>query len=139
MRMMLANPDVELSEKAVRLDPHFINVLPTIKPCAYAQVAVNTTTGTGAEMTGFAVVTDWAAHWKYVVIAANMIPTVGILDPALLRTMPERIAAQSGIDLLRSRDGRIRVSGRESSGKGGRRLLGAHVLGEPSGIYVQSP
>jgi len=98
IRMMLANPDVKLREKAVLLDPHFINVVPTIKPCLYAQVAVNTTTGTGAEMTGFGVVTDWAGHWKYVVIAANMIPTIGIVDPALLRTMPERIAAQTGID-----------------------------------------
>ena len=98
IRMMLGNPGMNLKDKAIKLDPHFFEVLPTIKPCAYAQVAVNTTTGTGAEMTGFAVVTDWEAHWKYVMIAANMLPTMGILDPALLRTLPERIAAQSGID-----------------------------------------
>lgn len=98
IRMMLENPDWQLKDTAVLLDPHFMEVVPKIKPCKVPQVAVNTTTGTGAEMTGFAVVTDWEAHWKYVVIAANMIPVQGILDPALLRTMPERIAAQSGID-----------------------------------------
>jgi len=99
VRMMLANPDVgDMKDKAAVLDPSFMEVIPTIKPCLYSQVAVNTTTGTGAEMTGFAVVTDWEAHWKYVLVAANMIPTIGILDPALLRTMPQHIAAQSGID-----------------------------------------
>lgn len=98
IRMMLENPDWELAKTAVQLDPHFMEIVPKIKPCVVPQVAVNTTTGTGAEMTGFAVVTDWEAHWKYVVIAINMIPVQGILDPALLRTMPERIAAQSGMD-----------------------------------------
>lgn len=100
MRMMLANPSITLKEKAIKLDPHFAEVVPTINPCLYPQVAVNTTTGTGAEMTGFAVVTNWQEHWKYCIIAANMIPSMGIVDPALLRTMPERIAAQSGIDCL---------------------------------------
>jgi alcohol dehydrogenase class IV len=99
IRMLLANPEItDMKEKAAVLDPSFMEVIPTIKPCLYAQVAVNTTTGTGAEMTGFAVVTDWEKHWKYVLVAANMIPTIGILDPALLRTMPQNIAAQSGID-----------------------------------------
>lgn len=98
VRMMLENPDWQLKDTAVLLDPHFMTVVPKIKPCVIPQIAVNTTTGTGAEMTGFAVVTDWEAHWKYVVISANMIPAQGILDPALLRTMPERIAAQSGMD-----------------------------------------
>jgi len=98
IRMMLENSDWKLKDAAVLLDPHFMEVVPKIKPCVVPQVAVNTTTGTGAEMTGFAVVTDWEAHWKYVVISANMIPVQGILDPALLRTMPDRIAAQSGMD-----------------------------------------
>jgi formaldehyde dismutase / methanol dehydrogenase len=98
IRMRLANPDLTLNESAVQLDPHFMEIVPNIKPCLYTQVAVNTTAGTGAEMTGFAVVTDWEAHWKYVLVAANMLPVQGIMDPALLRTMPERIAAQTGMD-----------------------------------------
>ncbi len=98
IRAKLENPDMPVGDMAVKLDPHFSTVVPVIKPCAVPQVAVNTTTGTGAEMTGFAVVTDWEAHWKYVVVAINMVPVQGILDPALLRTMPERIAAQTGMD-----------------------------------------
>ena len=62
IRMMLENPDLEMSKTAVQLDPHFMEIVPTIKPCVVPQVAVNTTTGTGAEMTGFSVVTDWEAH-----------------------------------------------------------------------------
>ncbi|NQU64956.1 MAG: iron-containing alcohol dehydrogenase [SAR324 cluster bacterium] len=98
IRLMLANPGIIMTEKAAKLDPNFVETVMSLTPCAVPHVAVNTTTGTGAEMTGFCVVTDWENHWKYVLVSLNMVPAVGILDPALLRTMPERIAAQTGID-----------------------------------------
>ncbi len=97
-RLLMANPDLPLTNFAFKLDPHYTNLLPTIKPCIIPQVAVNTTAGTGAEMTGFGTFTNWKLHWKYCSAAPNMIPAMGILDPACLRTMPERIAAQTGFD-----------------------------------------
>lgn len=98
IRVRLENPDLACNDMALKLDPYYIEVVGKIKPCVVPQVAVNTTAGTGAEMTGFGVVTDWEAHWKYPVVAVNIIPFTGIVDPALLRTMPERLAAQTGMD-----------------------------------------
>lgn len=87
-----------IREWACQLDPHFMTVIPTIKPVVIPQVAINTDTGTGADTTGFAVVTDTELKWKFPVVAINIMPSVGINDPSLLRCQPERIAAQCGID-----------------------------------------
>jgi alcohol dehydrogenase class IV len=98
IRLRLANPDKTIREMAAQLDPHFTTVIPFLKPITVPQVAVNTTAGTGAEMTGVAAVTDWEEHWKFPLITMGMAPSMGIMDPACLRTLPERLAAQTGID-----------------------------------------
>ena len=59
-------------------------------------------------MTAVAAVTNWQMHWKFPVFTPGLAPSQGITDPALLRTMPERLAAQTGIDaFIHGMDGYI--------------------------------
>jgi acetaldehyde dehydrogenase/alcohol dehydrogenase len=61
-------------------------------------VAIPTTSGTGSEVTPFAVVTDDATGQKYPIADYELTPNIAIVDPALVATMPARLTAYSGID-----------------------------------------
>jgi len=100
IRMRISNPDKTILDMACKLDPHFLDVIADIKAPSIPQVSVNTTAGTGAEMTPFAVVTDWEKHYKFPLLCAGLNPVMGINDPLLMRTMPMHLAAQTGIDCL---------------------------------------
>lgn len=63
-------------------------------------VAVPTTAGTGSEVTKVAVITDLETKRKLGFMAAELLPRVAILDPALLAGTPRHIAAWSGLDAL---------------------------------------
>jgi len=63
-------------------------------------LAVPTTSGTGSEVTRAAVITDTNRHVKFVVLAANLIPTLAILDPELTASMPPLVTAATGFDAL---------------------------------------
>ncbi|GGN64680.1 aldehyde-alcohol dehydrogenase [Actinoplanes lobatus] len=63
-------------------------------------VCVPTTSGTGAEVTPFAVITDHRTGKKYPLADYALTPTVAIVDSALTASMPRAIAADSGFDAL---------------------------------------
>lgn len=63
-------------------------------------VCIPTTSGTGAEVTPFAVITDHRTGKKYPLADYALTPTVAIVDPALTASMPQAIAADSGFDAL---------------------------------------
>jgi len=63
-------------------------------------VCIPTTSGTGAEMTPFAVITDTATGKKYPLADYALTPTVAIIDPVLTAHMPASLAADSGFDAL---------------------------------------
>ncbi|GAA1911815.1 bifunctional acetaldehyde-CoA/alcohol dehydrogenase [Streptomyces sodiiphilus] len=63
-------------------------------------VAVPTTSGTGAEVTPFAVISDPAAAKKYPLADYALTPDVAIVDPVLAMTMPPEVTADSGFDAL---------------------------------------
>ncbi|MBD8062569.1 bifunctional acetaldehyde-CoA/alcohol dehydrogenase [Actinomycetaceae bacterium Sa1BUA1] len=63
-------------------------------------VCIPTTSGTGAEVTPFAVITDPATGVKYPLADYALTPTVAIIDPALTGEMPASLAADSGFDAL---------------------------------------
>lgn len=63
-------------------------------------VAIPTTSGTGSEVTPFAVVTDEKTGIKYPIADYSLTPTIAIIDPELVMTMPAKLAAWSGIDAL---------------------------------------
>lgn len=63
-------------------------------------VCIPTTSGTGAEVTPFAVITDQKTGVKYPLADYALTPTVAIIDPALTGKMPASLAADSGFDAL---------------------------------------
>ncbi|SNS54913.1 acetaldehyde dehydrogenase / alcohol dehydrogenase [Micrococcales bacterium KH10] len=63
-------------------------------------VCVPTTSGTGAEMTPFAVISDPDEGKKYPLADYALTPTVAIVDPVLAQGQPNFLAADSGMDAL---------------------------------------
>ena len=63
-------------------------------------VAIPTTSGTGSEVTPFAVVTDSKTGKKYPIADYALTPDIAIADPELVLTMPRGLTAASGIDAL---------------------------------------
>jgi alcohol dehydrogenase class IV len=100
IRVRTTNKEKPFREMIGVLDPPWQEVTASLKPFSVPHVAINSTTGTGAESTAFAVVTEMELKWKGPVIAIGIEPALGINDPAILRCQPERIAAQCGIDCL---------------------------------------
>ncbi len=63
-------------------------------------VCIPTTSGTGSEVTPFAVISDKIEHKKYPLADYSLTPTVAIIDPALTMTLPRVITADTGMDVL---------------------------------------
>ena len=63
-------------------------------------VCIPTTSGTGSEVTPFAVITDTKENKKYPLTDYALTPTIAIVDPEFAMSMPPRIAADTGIDVL---------------------------------------
>ena len=63
-------------------------------------VMVPSTSGTCADVSQFAVVTDTAARIKITIISRTLVPDISVIDPRLLTTMPEWLNAASGLDAL---------------------------------------
>mgnify|MGYP001623779057 FL=1 len=69
----------------------------------YAEVgliAIPTTSGTGSEVTSFAVVTDPAAKVKYPLVSYSMMPDEAILDAELVKSVPPAVTADTGMDVF---------------------------------------
>ncbi len=63
-------------------------------------IAVPTTSGTGSEVTNYAVITDEVSGTKEVIQSAHIQPDVALLDPSLTYTVPAHITAETGFDAL---------------------------------------
>ena len=63
-------------------------------------ICIPTTSGTGSEVTPFAVITDKRANKKYPLTDYALTPTVAIVDPEFVMSLPASIAADTGIDVL---------------------------------------
>ncbi|CUU52334.1 bifunctional acetaldehyde-CoA/alcohol dehydrogenase [Actinobacillus pleuropneumoniae] len=61
-------------------------------------VGIPTTSGTGSEVTPFAVITD--GDIKYPLADYSLTPTIAIVDPALVMSVPAHVAADTGLDVL---------------------------------------
>lgn len=61
-------------------------------------MAVNTTAGTGSELTRHAVITNEKTHLKFVVVSWRNIPLVSFNDPILMLDIPKNITAATGCD-----------------------------------------
>ena len=99
--LMYEHPEVSFHDLAMR----FMDIRKRI--CTFpdlgtkaTMVAIPTTSGTGSEVTPFAVITDSATHIKYPIADYVLTPNMAIIDPDLVQTMPRGLAAASGIDSL---------------------------------------
>ena len=63
-------------------------------------VGIPTTSGTGSEVTPFAVISDKANNRKYPLADYSLTPTIAIVDPALVMTVPDFVTADTGMDVL---------------------------------------
>lgn len=70
------------------------------KPAKAQFVAIPTTSGTGSEVTPFAVITDSATHVKYPLADYALTPDVAIVDSQFVETVPKKTVAYSGLDTL---------------------------------------
>jgi alcohol dehydrogenase class IV len=63
-------------------------------------VAIPSTSGTGTEMTGLAVITDRVKGVKYPVVSYELTPDIAIVDGEICATMPANVTANTGLDAL---------------------------------------
>ncbi|MGG6242382.1 bifunctional acetaldehyde-CoA/alcohol dehydrogenase [Nodosilinea sp. AN01ver1] len=101
MWLMYEQPQIEFEGLAMR----FMDIrkrvyeLPALGQKAQL-ICIPTTSGTGSEVTPFAVVTDDRVGIKYPLADYALTPNVAIVDPALTLHMPRSLTAFGGIDAL---------------------------------------
>jgi alcohol dehydrogenase len=63
-------------------------------------ITVNTTAGTGSEMTSFTIITDTTRHIKMAIVDPRITPEIAVNDPELMVSMPPALTAATGMDAL---------------------------------------
>ncbi len=63
-------------------------------------VCIPTTSGTGSEVTSFAVISDKEINMKYPLADYELTPDIAIIDPEFVYTVPAGITADTGMDVL---------------------------------------
>lgn len=63
-------------------------------------ICIPTTSGTGSEVTPFAVITDSDTHVKYPLADYALTPDVAIIDPQFVMSVPKSVTADTGMDVL---------------------------------------
>ena len=101
MRLLYENPEVKFTDLAMR----FLDICKRI--CKVPtdgkktiMVAIPTTSGTGSEVTPFAVITDEKENIKYPIADYELTPDIAIIDPQLVLGMPKGLTAASGMDAI---------------------------------------
>ncbi len=64
------------------------------------QLMIPTTAGTGSDVSQFCIVTDTANAVKMTIMGRSLVPDISVTDPRLLSTMPQDLAAATGLDAL---------------------------------------
>lgn len=101
MWLLYENPEVEFSDMCEK----FFDVrkrafkFPELGKLAKL-VCIPTTSGTGSEMTPFAVITDDETGMKYPLADYALTPSVAIIDPELTKVLPGFLVADAGFDAL---------------------------------------
>tara|TARA_R110000796_G_scaffold136491_19_gene252586 strand:- start:2124 stop:4721 length:2598 start_codon:yes stop_codon:yes gene_type:complete len=99
--VMYEHPEVDFADLALRFMDIRKRIYKFPKMGVKAQmVAIPTTSGTGSEVTPFAVVTDEVTGKKYPIADYQLTPNMAIVDPNLVMDMPKSLTAFGGIDAV---------------------------------------
>ena len=99
--LLYEQPDTDFSDISMR----FMDIrkricqIPELGKKA-TMVCIPTTSGTGSEVTPFAIITDEKTHYKYAIADYALTPNMAIVDPNFVDGMPKGLTAASGIDAL---------------------------------------
>jgi acetaldehyde dehydrogenase/alcohol dehydrogenase len=102
MKLKYESPDADLDELAAP----FLDIrkrvvrYPARKADAVRLIAISTTSGTGSEVTPFAVLIDKERGRKVTLADYSLSPDVAIVDPQFVMSMPKGLTADTGIDCL---------------------------------------
>lgn len=99
--LMYECPETKLEDIALRFMNirKRVNSFPELGKKA-VMVCIPTTSGTGSEVTPFAVITDEKTGIKYPVTDYSLTPDMAIVDPEFVIGMPDKLAASAGLDVL---------------------------------------
>jgi acetaldehyde dehydrogenase/alcohol dehydrogenase len=102
MKLKYESPDADLEELAAPFLDLRKRVVeyPTEKINRTRLIAIPTTSGTGSEVTPFAVLTDKERGRKVTLADYSLTPDVAIVDPQFVMSMPKGLTADTGIDCL---------------------------------------
>ena len=101
MWVMYEHPEVNFSDMAMR----FVDIrkrvytFPKMGEKAYF-VAIPTSSGTGSEVTPFAVITDQETGVKYPLADYELLPNMAIIDTDNMMSQPKGLTSASGVDVL---------------------------------------
>ena len=99
--VMYEHPEVDFADLAMRFMDIRKRIYTFPKMGSKANlVCVPTTSGTGSEVTPFAVVTDDIANIKYPIADYELTPNMAIVDANLVMTLPKSLCAWGGIDAI---------------------------------------
>ena len=102
MKLKYESPEADLEELAAPFLDLRKRVVqyPTEKVTQARLIAISTTSGTGSEVTPFAVLTDKEQGRKVTLADYSLSPDVAIVDPQFVMSMPRGLTADTGIDCL---------------------------------------
>jgi len=102
MKLKYESPEADLEELATPFLDLRKRVIqyPTEKTIRARLIAISTTSGTGSEVTPFAVLTDKERGRKVTLADYSLSPDVAIVDPQFVMSMPKGLTADTGIDCL---------------------------------------
>jgi acetaldehyde dehydrogenase/alcohol dehydrogenase len=102
MKLKYESPEADLEELATPFLDIRKRVIqyPTEKVNQARLIAISTTSGTGSEVTPFAVMTDQEQGIKITLVDYSLAPDVAIVDPQFVMSMPKGLTADTGIDCL---------------------------------------
>jgi acetaldehyde dehydrogenase/alcohol dehydrogenase len=101
MWVMYEHPEVDFQDMAMRFMDirKRVYTFPKMGEKAYF-VAIPTSSGTGSEVTSFAVITDQETGVKYPLADYQLMPNMSIVDADNMMSQPKGLTSASGIDVL---------------------------------------
>lgn len=101
MWVMYEHPEVDFQDMAMRFMDirKRVYTFPKMGEKAYF-VAIPTSSGTGSEVTSFAVITDQETGVKYPIADYELMPNMAIVDADNMMSQPKGLTSASGVDVL---------------------------------------